>query len=171
MATSPPTADADLAVLLKRVLRFMPAPLGLVSCHDPLTDAPAGLAMSAIMPVSLEPPAMAVAVNRSGAGHAALLRAGAFCINLLGPETAGQIGPFADPARRHERFADPAWRRNTHGWHLAGAPAAIFCRLRATLSHGTHDLLVGDVIALIARESAPVLGWNDGAPALMQALG
>ncbi len=161
-------APEPLDVRLKRVLRFMPAPLGIVTSFDPESGQPVGLAMSALMPVCLEPPAMAICVNRSGSAHDAMLRAGRFCINLLEPGQGGHVVPFADPAARDARFTQSDWRQHVHHahdgvWFIDDAPAAIFCTIRERLSFGTHDVLVGAVDDLLTSGSDDILGWANGA--------
>lgn len=152
----------DLASALKYVLRFMPAPVGVVTSHDPDDGRPVGLAMSALMPVALDPCSMAVAVNRSGTSHETILRAGVFCINLLNPLSSHHLLPFFSAAARDQRFTGPDWRQSGKAWYLETAPASLFCELRHVLSHGTHDLLVGDVVALRTMEETRILGWADG---------
>lgn len=161
-------AAPPLEARLKRVLRFMPAPVGIVTSRDPDSGAPVGLAMSAMMPVCLDPPAMAICVNRSGGAHAALVRAGRFCINLLHAGQDGHVTPFADPAARDARFTQDDWRQHVHAvhhglWYIDGAPAAIFCSIRQHTSFGTHDLLVGEVDDLLVSGSDDILGWANGA--------
>lgn len=160
--------EAALDTRLKRVLRFMPAPVGIVTSFDPATGAPVGLAMSALMPVSLAPPAMAICVNRSGSAHDAMIRAERFCINLLKPGQDGHMAPFADPAARDARFTQRDWRQHVHDrhngmWFIDGAPASIFCTIRERIAFGTHDLLVGEVEDLITSGSDDILGWANGA--------
>jgi flavin reductase len=153
---------------LKRVLRLMPAPVGIVTSFEPGGDAPVGLAMSALMPVSLEPPAMAICVNRSGSAYDAMLRAGRFCINLLHAEQGSHLTPFADQAAREARFTQSDWKRHVHArhdgvWYIEGAPAALFCTVRERLSHGTHDILVGEVDDIITSDIEQIVGWANGA--------
>jgi flavin reductase (DIM6/NTAB) family NADH-FMN oxidoreductase RutF len=153
---------------LKRVLRFMPAPVGIVTSFDPDSGQPVGLAMSAFMPVTLDPPAMAICVNRSGSAHDAMIRAGRFCINLLRPGQDAHVTPFADPAARDARFTQEDWRQHVHAshkgvWFIDDAPAAIFCTIAERVSFGTHDLLVGEVDDLITSGSDEILGWANGA--------
>ena len=162
------TLIAPLDVRLKRVLRFMPAPVGIVTSFDPADDTPVGLAMSALMPVCLDPPAMAICVNRSGSAHDAMVRAGRFCINLLTPEQDAHMTPFADPAAREARFTQSDWKRHVHAqhdgmWYIEGAPANLFCTLRERVTFGTHDLLVGEVDDLIVSGSDDIAGWANGA--------
>jgi len=160
--------DGALDARLKRVLRFMPAPVGIVTSFDPDSGQPVGLAMSALMPLCLDPPSMAICVNRSGSAHDAMLRAGRFCINLLGGGQDGHVAPFADPAARAARFTQDDWRQHVHAahdgvWYIDGASAAIFCTIRKQVPYGTHDLLVGEVDDLIASGGDDILGWANGA--------
>jgi len=165
-----PVATADLSDALKRVLRYMPAPVGIVTSYTPETGEPVGLAMSALMPVALDPCSMAVAVNRSGASHEIMLRAGAFCINLLDPASGDHLTPFAGPAARDQRFTGPDWQQHGPIWYLGTAPAAIICTLRHVVSHGTHDVLIGDVDNLIVSDSTEILGWGNGGLGLLAPL-
>lgn len=170
MATDAPTASLELQ--LKRVLRFMPAPVGIVTTVEPETGAPVGLAISALMPVSLEPCAMAICVNRGGSSYAALVASGQFCINLLGSDQSGHLARFSDPAARSTRFAQQDWRRRAIDgmWYIDDAPANIFCTMRARVDYGTHDLIIGEVSDLFASDSDDILGWANGAAGRMQAL-
>lgn len=159
--------DTELAACLKKILRDLPAPVGLVTSHDPLGNVPVGLAMSAIMPVSLSPCSMAVAINRSGTSHQGILRAGEFCINLLCVQTREHLAPFASHSRRDERFVGADWTRHGMAWRIIGAPANIFCNVRHIISHGTHDVLIGDVTDIMVADcpvaaKGTILGWANG---------
>ncbi|PKB14610.1 flavin reductase (DIM6/NTAB) family NADH-FMN oxidoreductase RutF [Novosphingobium kunmingense] len=156
-------APAPIEQRLKRVLRYLPAPVGIVSSFDPETAEPVGLAMSALMPVSLEPAAMAIAINRAGSAHDAMIRAGRFCINLLDAERQDYLAPFASHAGRADRFQQPAWCHNGPVWYIKGSPAAIFCTVRECMGFGTHDVLIGEVYDLIASGGDDILGWANGA--------
>lgn len=155
--------EPELAGQLKRILRFLPAPVGVVTSFDPATGEPLGLAMSAIMPVSLEPCAMAVAVNRTGSSHVGFLNSRRFCINLLDPASSDHLAPFGDPARRTERFRTADWKQEGPLWYIEGAPANIFCEVSQLISYGTHDLVIGEVRSLRSSGSTEILGWADGA--------
>ena len=165
------TSTQPIDQRLKRVLRHMPAPVGIVTST---TDGgePIGLAMSALMPVCLEPPAMAICVNRSASAHAPLVDSGQFCINLLHSGIDGHMRPFADPAERASRFTQDDWRRHDPSglWYIAGAAANLFCTISERVAHGTHDLIIGRVDALYAAEGDDVLGWGNGALGRLQPL-
>lgn len=164
MSTEPNSPDtASLDARLKRVLRHLPAPVGIVTSFDPENGDPVGLAMSAIMPVSLEPCSMAIAINRSGASHDAIVRSGQFCINLLDSERQAHMTPFATAAARSLRFTQPDWVRNGQVWYIEGCPANVFCDIRERLPYGTHDLLIGEVYDLRSTGGEDILGWANGA--------
>lgn len=159
--TQPPGSTLDNQ--LKQVLRHLPAPVGIVSSYDPETGEPVGLAMSALMPVSLEPCSMAIAINRAGSAHDAMVRAGRFCINLLDSPRQDYLTPFASFAGRADRFTHPDWRQHGPVWFISGAPANIFCDVRERLAYGTHDLLIGEVYDLLSTGGDDILGWANGA--------
>lgn len=157
------TDGQPLGERLKRVLRYLPAPVGIVSSFDPESGEPVGLAMSALMPVSLEPCAMAIAINRAGSAHDAMVRAGRFCINLLDAGRQEHLAPFASHEGKAERFQQPDWCQNGPVWYIEGSPAAIFCTVRERVGFGTHDVLIGEVYDLIASGEDDILGWANGA--------
>lgn len=157
-----PSDTPALEDRMKRVLRHLPAPVGIVTSFDPDTDQPVGLAMSAMMPVSLEPCAMAIAVNRSGSAHDAMVRAGLFCVNLLATAHQDALAPFASHHGREKRFVGPEWQRNDKVWYIEGAPANLFCKIEERVAYGTHDLLIGKVYDLHASGDEDILGWANG---------
>lgn len=159
----PLPSDPSLDARLKHVLRHLPAPVGIVSSFDPDNGEPVGLAMSALMPVSLEPCSMAIAINRAGSAHDAMVRAGKFCINLLDSPRQDYLTPFASYAGRADRFTQADWRQNGAVWFIEGAPANIFCDIRERLAYGTHDLLIGEVYDLRSTGGDDILGWANGA--------
>lgn len=147
---------------LRGVLRHLPAPVGIVTSFDPDTGEPVGLVMSAIMPASLDPCAMAIAINRAGSAHASVLRSGKFCINLLDSERHMHLAPFIRAEERDLRFTQSDWARHGAVWYIDGAPANIFCDISANQPYGTHDILVGEVYDLMATGSEDILGWANG---------
>lgn len=163
--TAAPEAPSQLSLdaRLKQVLRHLPAPVGIVTSFDPANGDPVGLAMSAIIPVSLEPCAMAIAINRSGASHDTIVRSGRFCINLLDSARQAHMAPFATIEARSLRFTQPDWVRHGQVWYIEGCPANVFCEIREQLSFGTHDLLIGEVYDLKSTGGEDILGWANGA--------
>ncbi|WP_454882491.1 flavin reductase family protein [Sphingomonas oryzagri] len=157
------TGAAEIAAGLRSAMRRMPGAVALISTIDPGTDQPAGLAASAVIPVSMEPPSMLVSINRNASAHAAIERAGKFCINLLGTEQTALVGLFSSSDMREKRFSGPEWLRSGGLPYLAGACSNLFCTISKTLLFGTHELFVGEVFEVISgSESGDPLGWIEG---------
>lgn len=157
-----PAASQDLVTNLKSALRRMPGAVALISTCDPVDGSPAGLAASAVIPVSLEPPSMLISINRKASAHSAIERSGLFCINLLGVNHTALVGLFSNSKMRAKRFSPDAWQER-HGLpYLADAPANVFCRVCTTLLFGTHEIFVGEVFDLHKSNSCEPLGWFDG---------
>jgi flavin reductase len=156
------SAGAQVDTRLKLVLRHLPAPVSVVSSFDPETGNPIGLAMSAIMAMSLDPCSMAIAISRSAASFDAIVHAEKFCINLLDPERQRHLETFANIEARNRRFTQPDWQRLGEVWFIEGAPANIFCKIAQRTSFGTHDLLIGEVYELHTSGRGDILGWANG---------
>ncbi len=156
--------EAEVASGLKVAMRRMPGAVALVTTRDPVSGEPAGLAASAVIPVSMDPPSMLVAVNRAASAHAAIERSGRFCINLLGVTQTALVGIFSNSEMRDRRFASGSWRHDSGLPYLEDACASIFCDVRTTLVHGTHELFIGDVYDLrtAVTEGSDPLGWIEG---------
>jgi flavin reductase (DIM6/NTAB) family NADH-FMN oxidoreductase RutF len=153
----------DLATRLKTVLRGMPGPVAIVTTRDTQTGQPAGLAASAIIPVSMAPPSMLVCVNRSASAHAVIEASGQFCINLIGARQTALANAFSSSALRHQRFNSEDWDEN-HGLpHLPAAPASLFCVVRTTLLFGTHEAFIGEVFDITVNGAEQQVGWLEGA--------
>jgi flavin reductase (DIM6/NTAB) family NADH-FMN oxidoreductase RutF len=153
----------EIAAGLKAAMRRMPGAVALISTIDPETDQPAGLAASAVIPVSMEPPSMLISINRNASAHAAIERAGKFCINLLGTEQTALVGLFSSSDMRDKRFSGSEWLRSGGLPYLSGACANILCTVSTTLLFGTHELFVGEVFEVVSGgESGDPLGWIEG---------
>lgn len=154
----------EIAGGLKEAMRRMPGAVALITTCDPANDKPAGLAASAVIPVSMEPPSMLVAINRSASAHSAIERAGRYCINLLDTTQTALVGLFSSSTMRDQRFAAAEWQYRDGLPYLSGACANIFCDVATTLIHGTHELFIGNVfdIRTALTEGADPLGWIEG---------
>lgn len=161
---------SEVADQLKAAMRRMPGPVALVTTTDPATSDYAGLAASAVIPVSMDPPAMLVAVNRNASAHAAIERAGRFCLNLLCNSQTDLVALFASSARRAERFAGDRWQVHDGLPYLPGACFSIFCSVAETKVFGTHELFIGTVGEVLTGTGTDPMGWIEGGFARLLAL-
>jgi flavin reductase (DIM6/NTAB) family NADH-FMN oxidoreductase RutF len=153
-----------LAADLKAAMRRMPSAVSLITTRDPVDEHPAGLVASAVIPVSMQPPSMLVSVNRAGSTHAAISRAGRYCINLLTTAQTELVSRFTSQDLRDLRFTSELWHYDGEIPFLPTACASIFCETIGTLVVGTHELFIGEVVQVQAGSSASSdpLGWIEG---------
>ena len=163
---------AALAAGLKLAMRRMPGPVSLITTCDPDSGDPAGMIVSAVIPVSMDPPSMLVAVNRDSSCHSVIERAGRFCVNLLNTEQTSYVLPFSTAEGRDRRFLEDGWSKNDGIPYLAESCASIFCEVRTTLIHGTHELFIGNAYDVRCDDGSVLraLGWVEGAFADFRAL-
>lgn len=125
-------------------------------------DARYGMTMTAVMSLAMDPPSLAIGVNRGASIAAPIGRTGRFCVNLLHAGQADFCAAFsAQPSDR--RFSVGDWQADEHGtpW-LVDGQASIFCTLGPALTFGTHDLIVGLVDRVLNADAIAPLVYLDG---------
>jgi len=120
---------------------------------------PAGITVNALSSVSLEPPLVMVALDRSRFITPMVRALGRYAVNVLGEGQQALSDCFAhapvSPGR--EAFCGASWARGPAGLPLLdGAIATLECTVVQTFSAGDHDLFIGRV------DSLGVPGDDDG---------
>lgn len=129
-----------------------------------------GMAVSSAGSLSMEPPSMLVAVNRSASLHPVILQTGRFSLNLLGEQHVELLERFSRSDMRDRRFATDAWAEGLEGTPvLRDALCAHVCKVSQRHDFGTHSVFFGiveDVIVSVRpdRHTPPIL-WVNGARA------
>lgn len=147
--------EGGLSDHFREAMRGLATSVTIVTSRD-RDGSPHGMAASAVIPVSMDPPSMLVAVNRDAGLHPVLKRSERFCINLLSERQHALLAPFSQTALRGQRFRSEDW---TDAWvsdpdrlpWLADAAAVIDCRVDQANDYGTHTLFVGRVIVVRRR--------------------
>ncbi|MFZ4806196.1 MAG: flavin reductase family protein [Hyphomicrobiaceae bacterium] len=147
----------------RSAMRHVPAAVWLIAAGT--TGARTGLTATAVCPLSDEPPAMLVCVNRSAGAHDVIVSAGVFSMNMLaaGQEQIGErfAGRFGQ--RGEERFAGLTWRTLVTGAPVfADALCALDCEVIEARPLATHSVIVGRVVGGVARADALPLLYRDG---------
>ena len=119
---------------------------------------PAGITVNALSSVSLDPPLVMVALDRSRFITPMVRTLGRYAVNVLGDGQQALSDCFAhapvSPGR--EDFCGAAWHPGTTGLPLIdGAIATLECTVVETFSAGDHDLFIGRVDALAAPDGSP----------------
>lgn len=115
-----------------------------------------GLTANAVASLSLVPPLILVAVERTTHSHEYLLKYRAYAMNVLAAEQADLSKRFATPGPKE--FGDLQFTVGTTGCPLlAGTLAFADCRIVDIVAGGDHDIFVGEIVAGEAREGKPLL--------------
>jgi flavin reductase (DIM6/NTAB) family NADH-FMN oxidoreductase RutF len=155
---------AEMPLAFRDAMRQIAASVMLVTGRD-VDGEPHGMVASSVIPVSMDPPSMLVAVNRNAGLHPVLRRTQRFCVNLLGDHQHTLLLPFSQTALRDQRFAGDGWSgvRSTDAerlpW-LPGAPAVIDCTVETEVDYGTHTVFIGRVTSVRCEQ----LGAGDCLP-------
>jgi flavin reductase (NADH) len=116
------------------------------------TDGPAGrfgVTVSAFASVSADPPMLLACINRRSPAAAAIAANGGFCVNVLTAAQACVADVFAGRSKRFApyEFGCAAWRSAEGGWRLCGSIASFDCALDRDVAAGSHQILIGRVLA------------------------
>jgi flavin reductase (DIM6/NTAB) family NADH-FMN oxidoreductase RutF len=132
-----------------------PCPTVLVSCADGgRTNL---IAIAWIMPVSVDPPLLALSVRPQRYSHDLIVRSGEFGVNVMGQEHAAQV-LFCGRRSGRDRDKWAASGLTPQPARVIGAPlvaeaaAHLECRLVEQWPAGDHTLFLGQVVAAAVVE-------------------
>ena len=118
-----------------------------------------GLTVSAFAVLSLTPPLALVCLDRSSRTLAMVSSAGRFGVNILAEGQQDIAERFA--TKNEEKIAGgPPLRGATGVPLLAGAHAALECRVERVVDGGDHAIVVGVVEATRLGEGRPLLFYR-----------
>lgn len=121
------------------------------------------MSATAVSEVSFDPPTMLVCVNRNATIHDAMRASDSFCLNILGSRQENISRNCGGGRKGEERFAEGDWIDMPSGVpRLATAEASMECRTVDCFSVGTHDIFIGEVIAVHAGDGTDPLVYMDG---------
>jgi 3-hydroxy-9,10-secoandrosta-1,3,5(10)-triene-9,17-dione monooxygenase reductase component len=115
---------------------------------------PAGITVNALSSVSLDPPLVVVALDRTRFITPFVREAGRYAVNILGAGQQALSDCFAhapvSPGR--DEFCGASWHLGTTGVPLIdGAIASLECTIVETYSAGDHDLFIARVDAMTSQ--------------------
>jgi 3-hydroxy-9,10-secoandrosta-1,3,5(10)-triene-9,17-dione monooxygenase reductase component len=123
----------------------------------------AGLTVSAFTSASLDPPLVAVCIDRQANTLPVLLESGYFAINVLSHAQHDLSNRFASKKDEHRRFEGVALIElpGTRSPLIDGAVMHLDCQLQAKHDVGDHVLCIGAVLSTRNAEHEP-LGFFRG---------
>jgi flavin reductase (DIM6/NTAB) family NADH-FMN oxidoreductase RutF len=153
---------ADIPTRFKLALRGVASTVSIITAHDGVRHH--GMTATAVMSVSMEPPALVVCINQRTLLHDILTTARRFCVNILDETQEPISAAFSGALPPHERFERGRWDYDSEGLgSLLDAQASIVCRKVAAMPYGTHSLFIGEVTDVrFAERQSPLLYLNAG---------
>ncbi len=120
----------------------------------------AGLTVSTLCSLSMEPPSVVACVHRDNRALETMMTNGAFVANVLADDQENVAKAFAGmiPEFRKDRFACGLWQQLATGAPaLHGALAAFDCKTASTFDFGTHRIIIGEVVDVVSGDGHPLL--------------
>ncbi|WP_407729078.1 flavin reductase family protein [Pseudomonas helleri] len=143
--------SVDLVAQFKSAMGRFASSITLITTLDD-AGQPHGLAATAFSSVSMDPASALICVNRSASASPIIKHSGLFCVNMLQSHHEPICKIFSQPDLRERRFVEGDWRTGVHGIrYLADAQASIFCEVVQEIEHGTHTVIIGNVIHVITQ--------------------
>jgi flavin reductase (DIM6/NTAB) family NADH-FMN oxidoreductase RutF len=151
MSPTPTHPDMDL---MKQVNRQFVSGVTVVTAMD--AQKPRGLAVNAFSSVSLDPPTVMVAVQRTSSTHDCLFRATHLAINILSTDQLDVVKTFA--TKSADKFAGLDWTPGPFGSPLiARSSAQMEVEIRERLQASTHTLFVCRVLHATVSDRHPMV--------------
>jgi flavin reductase (DIM6/NTAB) family NADH-FMN oxidoreductase RutF len=121
-----------------------------------------GMTASAVTSLAMTPPSLLVCVNTSTTFHKAITAGEMFCVNILRTGHDNVSAAFGGACTSAEKFAVGDWLLDRPTPYLKDAQASIFCKRANLFEHGTHTIVIGNVIDLILTNPVSPLVYVDG---------
>ena len=158
---TPAGIPAEVGADFRQAMRRLASGVALVTSAG-AGDEPCGIAMTAVMSLTMEPPALLLAINQTASLCQPLLARGRFAVNLLAADQLALCQAFVT-APAAERFAGLDWHAEADGLPVVhGAVATILCRLDKAEPFGTHMVVRGLVERVILGSEAEPLAYVNG---------
>lgn len=160
-------AKKSMSEAFRASLRLVASSVSLVTAQDE-QGGWHGMAVTSAGSLSMEPPSMMVAVNRSASVFPVIQKTGRFTLNLMNEGHEGLLQCFSRSDMREKRFVPADWAAVAgSGPVLKGALCSHVCTVAEAHDFGTHTIFFGRVDDVILPENmgqkpAPIL-WLDGA--------
>ena len=133
-----------------------------------------GLTATAVCSLALSPPRVLACVNRAGRTHELLTKSRTMSVNLLaeGDEELARRFAARRTTQTEDRFVNSEWRTAVTGAPLlAGALAALDCRVTEIMELDTHSILVGVVESVhFGPRARPLVHFEGGYTSLLSSL-
>jgi flavin reductase (DIM6/NTAB) family NADH-FMN oxidoreductase RutF len=120
---------------------------------------PHGLTVSSFTSVSLHPPLVLICLGHAVTNIEEFRHATHFGLSILGEEERRISDRFAQ--KGHDRFDGVAWGPGgNRAPPRAHALATLECAAHQRFTSGDHDILIGEVVRIHAKDGAPLVHFE-----------
>jgi flavin reductase len=140
----------------KEGMRRLSACVSLITVAEPAGRN--GMTGTAVCSVSVEPPILLVAVNRSASIHDQIMAGKRFGVNILRPRHRMLADRFSSGASGEARFGTGRWTEGATGVPiLEDALASFVCKVVRVVGVGTHNIFFGRVVDVHVADGSPLM--------------
>jgi flavin reductase (DIM6/NTAB) family NADH-FMN oxidoreductase RutF len=158
---APPDADPDA---FRLAMRQLASGVSIVTLGE--GDARNGLTATSVSSLSADPPTLIVCVNRSASLYPRLTKGERIGVSVLAAGHTEYADAFAGRTalKGPDRFRDGRWTTTVGGVSiLVDAIAAFECEIDELVERGSHAIVIGRVVAALARPACGALIYWRGA--------
>ncbi|MBL0923328.1 MAG: flavin reductase family protein [Sphingomonadaceae bacterium] len=152
---------ADLLGDFRNAMRRLAASVTLVTAFDS-EQKPHGIVVTSMTSLTFEPPTILTCINQSASAWPVLAQADCFGASILHSSQRAAAQPFVDRALHSRRFGDDLWDLQGAAPLLSNAQVTLLCRRGEAMLHGSHHILLGEVVSATIREDIDPLVYLDG---------
>lgn len=130
-----------------------------------------GMTATAVCSATAEPPTVLVCINKLASTHAAVIKAGAFGVNVLRAEQWELSTTFSGAQSGEARFKHGNWTKLATGSPvLIDALVCFDCHVVKKIVHGTHTIFLGQVEQMLFGQKGKPLLYSEGQYAKLASL-
>ena len=151
--------------LFRRACALFPTGVAVLTTRAQ-DGTPHGLTVNAFCSLSLHPPLVLVAVDRTCSLLETFEKSGHFAVNFLAESQRDLSIRFSELPEG--RFTGVSWTPGVEGAPLLEAAiGSLECRTTQIIDAGDHRALIGEVIAATVREGDPLVFFRSGYTGLL----
>ena len=135
---------------------LFPTPVVLVTCVDE-TGKPNIITLAWVGVVNSEPPMIGISIRLERYSHACIKRSKEFVVNLPSEEMVRKVDACGVlSGKETDKFASMEWKQVTAQKVkpplIDECPVQMECMVKEMISLGSHDLFLGEIVALHVKE-------------------
>lgn len=146
--------------LFRQVMGHLPTGVTVVTANG--ADRLIGVAIGSFVSISLDPPLVGFFLGTQSGSWAPMEASGHFCVNILQSDQIELCGVMASKSDTKFDGVETVPAPHSGAPILAGAHAAIDCRIESVHELGDHNLIVGRVLTMDASGAGSPMVFYKG---------